>query len=111
MTNTWPMSVRLGMGFLAEQVHEPVEEVVRVVRTGRRFRVVLDGEGRYLQGPQPFDDVVVEAYVADLDRSERGLGDPVRRCIDGEAVVVRRHLDLAGDPVEHRLVGTTVTVG
>ena len=70
------------------QLDEPVEQVVRVVRPGCRLRVVLHGEGRHVQAPQALDDVVVQADVADLDRAELGLGTPVERRVDGEAVVV-----------------------
>ena len=45
----------------------------RVVRSGRRLRVVLHRERRHVEAAQALDDVVVEADVADLDPA-------VRRC-------------------------------
>src|SRR3712207_8196093 len=48
--------------------------------------------------PQPLDDVVVEAHVADLDRPERGVDRPVQRRVDGEAMVVAGHPHRAADP-------------
>jgi hypothetical protein len=59
---------------------------------------------------ESLDDVVVEADVADPSRSEGRLGHGVEGGIDGEAVVVRGHLDLAGRAVHHRLVDAAVAV-
>ena len=86
------------------QLDEPVEQVAGVVRAGRRLRVVLHGEGRQVQALQALDDVVVQADVRDahppVRRAERAVAGrrhlAVERGVDGEAVVVRGDLDLAG---------------
>src|SRR3954470_21265132 len=105
ITRTELMSSRLGTDTpLNHELGEPVEQVTGVVRTGRRLRVVLDGEGRHVKTPDALHDVVVEAVVADLGSAVRRLGDAVARGVDGEAVVVRGDLHLAGGAVHHRLV-------
>src|SRR3954451_2333516 len=105
---TCSMSVRLGIALGLHQVDEPLEERRRVVRTGRRLGVELDAERGGLQAAQALDDVVVEADVAHLDRPVRGVGRPVERRVDGEAVVVAGHPHGVADPVEHRLVQAAV---
>src|SRR4051812_20596096 len=129
MTRTWWRSARLGMGATVsalrlpaavsdqrlvavafDELLEAVEQVVRVVRAGRRLGVVLHGERRRVKAAQPLDDVVVEAGVAHLDTAEVGGRHAVQRRVHGEAVVVRGDLDLAGGAVEHRLVDAAVPV-
>ena len=73
-----------------------------VVRAGGGFGVVLHAEGRQLAVAQPFDGLVVEVDVRDLELGRQGLG------IDGEAVVLRGDLDRAGLQVLHRLVRAAV---
>ena len=60
-----------------------------VVRPGRGFGVVLDGEDRQPLVPHAFDAVVVEVDVRDFDFRRQAVG------LDGEAVVVRGDLDRA----------------
>src|SRR4051794_2478469 len=80
ITRTELMSSRLGTDTpLDHELGEPVEQVTGVVRTGRRLRVVLDGEGRHVKTPDALHDVVVEADVADLGAAVRRLGDAVAR--------------------------------
>src|SRR4051812_46445957 len=100
ITSTWWMSSRLGTALLLHEVDEPAEQGRRVVRAGRGLRVELHAERRGVEQPQPLDDVVVEAYVADLDPAVRGVGRPVERGVDGEPVVVAGHPHGAADPVE-----------
>src|SRR5262249_34009263 len=66
MTRMCDRSLRLGIRTCSDQLNEPVEQVVGVVRAGRRLRVVLDGERRYVPAAQPLDHVVVEAHVRHL---------------------------------------------
>src|SRR6266516_5101639 len=122
MTRMRPMSVRLGIsspprphaelldrgraltrrgsnnsgrrGF--EELDEAVEQVGRVVRAGRRLRVVLHAERPDVAGDQALDHVVVEAHVAYFDGAELGLDGSIERRVDREPVVVRGDLDLAG---------------
>ena len=80
------------------------------MRARRGFGVVLDAEGRLVEQLQALHHVVVEADVGDLGAAVGGVGDRVERGVDGEAVVVRGDLDLAGRPVLHRLVDAAVAV-
>lgn len=75
-----------------------------------RLGVVLDAEGRLVEQLEAFDDVVVQADVGDLGAAVGGLGDLVEGRVDGEAVVVRGDLDLAGGAVLDRLVDAAVAV-
>ena len=86
------------------QVTERREEVPRVVRPGRGLRVVLHGEGRGLQGPEPLDHPVVEVHVRRLG-VRNGAGG------NGVVVVLARDLDHAGLEALHRVVGAVVTEG
>src|SRR5690348_12686977 len=69
-----------------QQFDETVEEVGGIVRSGRCLRVVLHAERSGVLRAQPFDDVVVQADVADLDRAELGAGAAVERRVHGKAV-------------------------
>src|SRR5712691_11664253 len=75
-------------------VGEPMEQVVRVVGAGRRFRVVLDGERRPLAVPQALTGAVVEVDVGGLPSL---TFDGCR--VDSEAVVLRGDLHAAGGRV------------
>ena len=96
------------------EVAEAVEEVRRVVGAGGGLGVVLDREGdeaTVAAQLQPLDHVVVEAHVGDAHVSVGSRRGGVERCADGEPVVVRGHLDLAGGAVHHRLVDPPMAVG
>src|SRR4051794_6327898 len=73
-----------------DEVTEAVEEVVGIVRPGGGLGVVLNREGRDVEGAKTLDDLVVEADVAHLDPAvavgaiERAL----ERRLHGEPVVV-----------------------
>ena len=101
--------------FSVHEVDEAVEEVGGVVRAGRGLRVVLHRERRQVERLQALDDVVVEVDVADHDPAVaaavvRRDGLAVERCVDREAVVVGRDLDLARGAVHDRLVHAAVAV-
>lgn len=64
------------------QLHEPPEEVLRVVGPGRRFGVVLHREERLLGMGQPLDGLIVQVHVRELGEAAQ------RRDVDGEAVVL-----------------------
>ena len=70
------MSVRLGIELrsLFHLVEKLPEQVVRVVRPGRRLGMVLHAEDRLGRVPQPFDRAVVQIHVRDLtsDGSDSG---------------------------------------
>ena len=96
------------------QLAEAVEEVRRVVGAGGGLGVVLDREGDQATVAaqlQPLDHVVVEAHVGDGHVAVGSRRRGVERRPDGEPVVVRGHLDLAGGAVHHRLVDPPVAVG
>src|SRR5690606_7799467 len=117
-------------GRVGQEADEPVEQVGGVVRACRGLGVVLNGEGGQVEAREAFDDLVVEADVGDDDAAVAGRVVPggapglvVGRLrhggcagrvddggVDGEAVVVRGDLDLAGGAVEHGLVDAAVAV-
>src|SRR6185436_14176738 len=82
----WPSTVAS-----LHELTEAMEEVVRIVRAGRCFGVVLHREHRQLAVPQSLARVVVEVHVARLPAVR---GDRLR--VDGEAVILRRDLYLPG---------------
>src|SRR4051812_47050124 len=88
-----------------EPLQEAVEQVERVVRARSGLRVVLNGGGRDVSQDQPLDGAVVEVELLQLRDPEVRL--PPHRLVgvdrplaagseDGEAVVLRGDLDLAG---------------
>ncbi len=88
------------------------------MRASRCLRVVLDREGRRVKAFQALDDVVVQTDVRDANppvcRAAGGVVGRRHRAVegrvDGKAVVVGGHLDLAGGAVHHRLVDPAVPV-
>src|SRR4051812_19501056 len=92
------MSLRLGM--LGHEADKVVEEVARVVRSGRGFGMVLDAEDGMIPEAEAFERLVVEVDVGDL-----GFGGVERIGIDGEAVIMRRDLDLIGELVDDGMIG------
>ena len=69
---------------------EIVEQVVRIVRAGRGFGVVLHAEDRLAAVAEAFERLVVQVDVRDFD-----VVQVERIGIDREAVVVRGDLDPA----------------
>ena len=99
------ISVRLGISlrrslpfFAFHHLDEAGEEVVAVLRAGRGFRVVLHREHRLVLQLQPAIGAVEQRDVGLLD----DLGQAF--AVDGEAVIHRGDLDLAGGEVLHRMV-------
>ena len=97
------------------QLAEPVEEVRRVVRAGRRLGVVLHREA--LQRRRPASRSSRPSTTSSLRQTWLTVATPygvsvgaVERRVDGEPVVVRGDLDLAGGAVHHRLVDAAVAV-
>src|ERR687892_1396016 len=85
------------------QIGESTEEVVRVVRAWRGFRVVLHAEDRQLAVVESLTRGVVQVQVGRLPatRSHRGG-------IDREVVVLGGDLDAPGGEVAHGVVGPVV---
>src|SRR5262249_18627880 len=88
---------------LAHQIGEAMEQVVGVVRTGRGFRMVLHREHGPFAMPEALARAVVEVEVRRLPAVRRH-----RRGVDGEAVVLRGDLDLAGRQVLDRMIRAVV---
>src|SRR5713226_3626273 len=96
------------------QLPEAGKQVSRVVWTGRGLRVVLDGEGPYVEAPQALERAVVQVPVRQRGAARLGFdqcgrprwscdGSPAAR-IAREAVIVARDLDPAGVEILHRLI-------
>src|SRR3989440_7833952 len=85
------------------ELGEPVEQVVGVVRAGRRLRMVLHGERRPLAVGKPLARAVVEVDVRGLPAV---AGD--RLGLDREPVVLGGDLGLVRDQVLHRMVCAVV---
>ncbi len=88
----------------ADEVEEAGEEVVAVMRAGAGLGVVLHREDRLAFNLQAGVGTVEERDVGLLDVLRQALG------VDGEAVVHRGDLDLAGGEVLHRMIGTVVAL-
>src|SRR5471030_2597333 len=87
----------------AHELYKIVEQITRIVRTGRGFRMVLHAEDRMVAQPEAFERLIVEIHVRDFHvaRVER-----IR--VHREAVIVRRDLHLLRYFVAHRMVGAAV---
>ena len=62
-----PSRHRLLPFVLFHQIHEIVEQVIRIVRTGRGFGVVLHAEDRVAPVAEAFQRLVVQVDVRQLD--------------------------------------------
>src|ERR1019366_2138884 len=89
---------------LPHQLGEVVEQVVRIVRAGRGFGVVLEAEEGLLAVAEAFEVLVVQIDVGDFDVVEI---ERVR--VHGEAVIVRGDLDAAGDLIADGVVGAAMS--
>ena len=90
------MRLRLLFG---HEFDEIIEEVMRVVRSGRRFRVILHAEYRMAAVTKTFQGVIVQVHVRDLD-----VGWIERILVHGEPVVVRCDFNSLAHLVENRVV-------
>src|SRR4029450_10908619 len=109
--------IRCRYGEASRTIHErseSVEKVTRVVGAGGRLWVVLDRERPQssvsIGELQTLDTVLVQTDVA-------YLGDAVRRLMplswlgrNGEPMIVRGDLHLAGGEVHHRLINSAMAV-
>src|SRR3954468_17969682 len=71
-----------GRLFVFNFIEKLPEQIVGVVRSGRRFGMVLHREGRPVGMPQYFDRAVVEIQVGDADIGRQRIG------IDREPVIL-----------------------
>src|SRR5262245_40697453 len=91
---------------LHEELDEPSEQIVRIMRSRSGLRVVLDCEDRQAPVPHALARAIVEVDVGDLEPGGRA-----RVRIDGEAVILRRDLDAPGPEVLYRMVRAVVAEG
>src|SRR5690606_34871753 len=92
-----------------EHAGETIEQVGGVVRSGRRFGVVLHGEGTAVEELDALDRTVVGAGVADDRATERGVELLAGLPFEREPVVLRGDRDAAGLVLDHRDVDAAVT--
>src|SRR5439155_11846234 len=82
---------------------EFIEQRGRVMRTGRRFRMILHAEDRPGFVPHAFDGLVVQVDAIDRNPGRQRGG------IDRKAVVLRGDFNFAGLQILHRLVRTAMS--
>ena len=86
----------------SQHAPEFFEEVLAVVRPGGCLGMILDAEDGQTLVPHPFERLVVQVDMGQLDVAGKG------RRVDGEPVVLSRDLDLAGLLVPDGVVGASV---
>src|SRR6185312_804606 len=96
-------SVRFGMLVNLVFLHlldELAKQVMRVMRSGRRFRVVLHTEHRFRSMAQALYRLIVQVAVSDFDFR---IFERIR--IDGETMILRGDFHLAGSAVQDGVIG------
>ena|SRR5689334_13900053 len=83
---------------------EFIEEIARVVRSGRGFRVILHAERRKRLVAKSFQCLIVEIDVSDFD-----FGTGKRIDIDCKTVVLCGDLYLSRRYSQHRVIATAVS--
>ncbi len=73
------------------------------MRAGRGLGVILHAEHGMAAVAEAFERLVVQIHVRDFE-----LVEVERVGIDGEAVIVRRDFDFAGDLIQHRMIRAAV---
>ena len=86
-----------------DHLHEVVKQVMRIVRAGRRFGMILHAEHRLAAMPEAFQRLIVQ-----IDVREIHFVQVQRIRIHREAVIVRRDLHLLGHVVQHRMIRAAV---
>src|SRR5262245_37695634 len=104
MISIFLMSVRFGIAELfaamfLHHVEKLFEQVVRVMRTRRRFRMVLNAERRNRAMLEAFAGVVVQVDMRDLDVVQI---ETFR--VDREAVILRGDLHLFALDIKNRMI-------
>ena len=84
-------------------VGELTEQVVRVVRPGRSFGMILHAEKRQRAVAHALVGVVVQIHVRDFDVARRQ-----RIGVDAETVILRGDFDLAGQQIFYRMIRTVM---
>jgi len=83
--------------------HEGLEKIMRIVRAGGGFGVILNAEERQSFVAQAFVGVVVEIEVRDFDFAG---GERVR--VDAEAVILRSNFDFLREQILNGMIGAVV---
>jgi len=86
------------------QLHKLTEEVIAVVRTGGRFRMVLHTENGQFTVAKAFIRSIVEIDVGDFNLR---LVEGIR--VDRKPVILRRNLDFVCQQILHGMVCPPVT--
>ena len=89
---------------LVHHLDKAREQVVRILRAGRGFGMVLHREGGHLGGSDALDDPVVQVHVGDLSGAKRAFGH-------GEVVVLAGDLHHAVSQAPHGVVAAVVAEG
>src|SRR5262249_40631108 len=88
---------------LLHHPHKILEQIMRIMRPRRRFRVILHAKQRQIPVPHPFQRVVVQIDVGKVDFTLRkGVG------INREVMIVRSDLDLARVQLLYRMIAAVV---
>src|SRR5436190_4040284 len=96
------MSVRLGIRF--HQFHKLVKEIMRIMRAGRGFGMILHAKYGMVTKPETLERLIVQIHVSDFD-----IAVLQRVRIDGEAMVVRCDFHLVRDLVDNGVIRSPVS--
>jgi len=77
--------------------------MLRVVRAGRSFRVVLDRDDWKRAMTHAFHAAVIKVYMRDFDFWRQSV------CLDRESVIVRSDLNVAVAKILYWLIATAMT--
>src|SRR6185436_18305510 len=88
---------------ILNHLEEFLEEIVRVVRTRRCLRMILNAEGRHRSVFHPFNGVVVQIEVRNID-----LVQVQTFRIDREAVILCGNLYLLALEIQHRMIAAVM---
>ena len=91
------------LAFAFHQCDESLEVMLRIVRTRRGFRMVLNGHDGERFVAHAFDALVVEIDVSDFDFRRQAVA------LDRETVIVRSDLDVTVAKVFDGLVAAAMT--
>src|SRR5947209_18155857 len=97
-------SLRLGILWLPiHELNEFVEQVMRIVWAGSRFRMILHAEYGVMSMSKTFERLVVQIDVGDFE-----LVEVERIGVHREAMIVRSDFDLLRDFIANRMVGAAM---
>src|SRR6185437_7691549 len=88
---------------LLHHLHEILEQIMRIVWAGARFRVVLHAKQRQIPVPQAFERVVIQINVGEFNFTLRK-----RIGIHGKVMVVRGDFNLSGVQLLHWMISAVV---